>query len=199
MRRSDIDLTDRIIRVDRQLTEVTAQGLTFGPPKSVAGRRTVPLLSMVITDLAGHLDSHAQDGDDGLVLTSPEGAPLRHGNLTRRVWLPAIGKAGLAGLHFHDLRHAGNTYTANAIHWTNGVERRPAQGPVGHVECIRVPVAGEVAPLGLFLVGLHPDQGIDQMRHLPALRAVSFDDQQWAASRNAIDPSRQCPAHRGGR
>ena len=40
LRRSDIDLTNRTIRVDRQLTEVTGQGLTFGPPKSAAGRRT---------------------------------------------------------------------------------------------------------------------------------------------------------------
>lgn len=90
-----------------QLTEVTGQGLTFGPPKSAAGRRTVPLLSMIVTDLADHLDSHAQDGHDGLIFTSPEGAPLRHGNFTRRAWLPAIGKADLTGVHFHDLRHAG--------------------------------------------------------------------------------------------
>ena len=39
---------------------------------------------------------------------------MRHGNFTRRVWLPAVGKAGLTGVHFHDLRHAGNHYTASA-------------------------------------------------------------------------------------
>jgi len=113
-RRVDVDLTNRSIRVDRQLTEVTGRGLTFGPPKSAAGRRTIPVLSMIVTDLADHLDQHAQDGDDGLIFTSPEGTPLRHGNFTRRIWLPAIGKAGLTGVHFHDLRHAGNHYTASA-------------------------------------------------------------------------------------
>jgi len=69
---------------------------------------------MIVTDLADHLDQHAQNGDDGLIFTSPEGTPLRHGNFTRRIWLPAIGKAGLTGVHFHDLRHAGNHYTASA-------------------------------------------------------------------------------------
>jgi integrase len=127
LRRSDIDLTNRTIRVERQLTEATGQGLTVGPPKSAAGRRTVPLLSMIVTDLAAHLDEHAQDGDDGLMFTSPEGTPLRHGNFTRRVWLPAVGKAGLPGVHFHDLRHAGNHYTATA-----GANLRELMERMGH-------------------------------------------------------------------
>ena len=86
LRRSDIDLTARTIRVDRQLTEVTGRGLMgWGRPSRPAGRRTVPILSMDrLTDLADHLDQHAQDGGDGLIFTSPEGTPLRHGNFTRR-------------------------------------------------------------------------------------------------------------------
>jgi integrase len=39
------------------------------------------------------------------------GTPLRHSNFYRRAWLPAVAKAGLPGIHFHDLRHAGNTLT----------------------------------------------------------------------------------------
>jgi integrase len=82
---------------------------------------------MIVTDLADHLDQHAQDGDDGLIFTSPEGASLRHGNFTRRVWLPAVGKAGLPGVHFHDLRHAGNHYTATA-----GANLRELMERMGH-------------------------------------------------------------------
>jgi integrase len=37
------------------------------------------------------------------------GTPLRHSNFYRRVWMPAVAKVGLSGIHFHDLRHAGNT------------------------------------------------------------------------------------------
>jgi integrase len=31
-----------------------------------------------------------------------------------RVWLPALKAAGLPAIHFHDLRHAGNTLAASA-------------------------------------------------------------------------------------
>src|SRR5262249_20884395 len=41
LRRSDIDMDARIIRVERSLTELENGGLTFGPPKTEAGRRTV--------------------------------------------------------------------------------------------------------------------------------------------------------------
>jgi integrase len=33
---------------------------------------------------------------------------LRNSNFGDRSWLPALSKAGLAGTHFHDLRHTGN-------------------------------------------------------------------------------------------
>jgi integrase len=35
-------------------------------------------------------------------------------NFYRPAWLPAVGKVGLTGVHFHDLRHTGNTLTADA-------------------------------------------------------------------------------------
>jgi integrase len=114
LRRADIDIKAGTIRVRRQLTETARGGLAFGPPKSDAGLRTVPLPDMILADLTGHLAQFAQDGDDGLIFTSPEGTLLRHGNFYRRAWLPAVQKAGMTGVHFHDLRHAGNTFTAHA-------------------------------------------------------------------------------------
>jgi integrase len=41
LRRSDLDVDARTIRVERSLTELETGGLTFGPPKTEAGRRTV--------------------------------------------------------------------------------------------------------------------------------------------------------------
>ena len=42
---------------------------------------------------------------DALVFVAPRGGPLRAANFRRRVWAPAIQRAGLDGLTFHGLRH----------------------------------------------------------------------------------------------
>ena len=60
-------------------------------------------------------------------LTGSEGKPLRHSNFRYRVWLPAVRKAGLTGIHFHDLRHTGNTLAASA-----GASLRELMDRMGH-------------------------------------------------------------------
>ena len=90
LRRCDIDLEACTVRVDRQLTETLGGGAAFGPPKSEAGLRLVPFPDVIAPDLRWHLACFAQDGDDGLVFTSPAGAPLRHSNFYRRAWVKAL-------------------------------------------------------------------------------------------------------------
>jgi integrase len=45
----------------------------------------------------------------------------------RRIWLPALTKAELSNIHFHDLRHTGNALTANA-----GANLRELMERMGH-------------------------------------------------------------------
>ena len=87
LRRCDIDLTARTVRVTRQLNEVSGGGFEFGPPKSRAGKRSVPIPEVIISIIKWHLACLAEQGDEGLVFTSPAGEPLRHTNFRRRVWL----------------------------------------------------------------------------------------------------------------
>jgi integrase len=68
-----------------------------------------------------------QVADDSLLFTSPSGSPLRHSNFRRRVWLPALAAAGLADVHFHGLRHAGNVLAAAA-----GANLRELMERMGH-------------------------------------------------------------------
>ena len=127
LRRCDIDLAARTVRVIRQLNEVTGGGFEFGPPKSRAGKRNVPVPEVIIPIIRWHLACFAQQGDEGLVFTSPAGKALRHTNFRRRVWLPALQAAELPAIHFHDLRHTGNTLAASA-----GASLRELMDRMGH-------------------------------------------------------------------
>ena len=64
--------------------------------------------------------------DEALVFTSPEGMPLRR-NFRQRVWLPALRAAELPVIHFHDLRHTGNQFAADA-----GATLRELMDRMGH-------------------------------------------------------------------
>ena len=127
LRRGDIDLARRTVKVERSLTELPGGGYLYGPPKSQAGNRIVVFPDLITVDLTRHLAVFTAPGDDALVFTSPTGSPLRHSNFRRRIWLPALGRSGLAGTHFHDLRHTGNTLTAGT-----GANLRELMDRMGH-------------------------------------------------------------------
>jgi integrase len=98
----------------------------FGPPKSAAGQRTVIIPAAIIPDLAWHLARFAAPGGE-VGFTSSTGSPLHHSNFYRRVWMPALRKTGLSGVHFHDLRHCGNLLAAAA-----GATLRELMARMGH-------------------------------------------------------------------
>jgi integrase len=127
LRRSDVDLAERTVRVDRQLTEVNGQGLAFGPPKSAAGKRVVTMPEVITPVVEWHLNCFAGATDDSLLFTNTVGKPLRHSNFRLRVWLPALRATGQTGIHFHDLRHTGNTLAATA-----GASMRELMDRMGH-------------------------------------------------------------------
>ena len=87
LRQADVDLDARTVRVERTLTELQGGGLTFGPPKSEAGKRTVSFPDLVSPVLRWHLSCFALGIEDDLIFTSPNGTPLRRGNFRQRVWL----------------------------------------------------------------------------------------------------------------
>jgi hypothetical protein len=63
-----------------------------------------------------------------LVFTGPNGRPIWRGNLNKLIgWSAAVGKLGVPGLHFHDLRHTGNTLAART-----GASTRELMARMGH-------------------------------------------------------------------
>jgi len=109
LRRRHLNLTNRTVRIEAALSESGGQ-LVLGPPKSAAGIRTVAIPAAIISDLRHHLVTYAERGPDGRVFTGAKGATVRRSNWT--VWRRACLKAEVEDLHFHDLRHTGNTLAA---------------------------------------------------------------------------------------
>ncbi|MFF1353141.1 tyrosine-type recombinase/integrase [Streptomyces sp. NPDC058297] len=62
----------------------------------------------------------------GLVFVGARGGVLRRNNF-RRIWLRALAATGLGDVHFHDLRHTGNTLAA-----TGGASTRELMHRMGH-------------------------------------------------------------------
>lgn len=75
--------------------------------KSDAGYRTISLPDRLVETLRFHL---AGAPESELVFPGPQGAMLNEGNFRRRHWNPAVEKAGLAPLTFHDLRHTHTSW-----------------------------------------------------------------------------------------
>ena len=99
-----IDFLRRQVRVDRQLVSAVGGVPVFGPPKSQAGFRTVPLPQVVVDALAAHL-ARFRPGRQSLVFTNTFGDPLRR-SAFGDAWRRASVAAELPGwATFHDLRH----------------------------------------------------------------------------------------------
>lgn len=102
LRVKQIDEEAGTIQVVATRTRKSDGSTGFGPPKSRAGRRIVPVPRFVMGGLAAHI---AGLGPDDLVWTTKAGAPLTEANFRARTWRNATAAAGLRGLRIHDLRH----------------------------------------------------------------------------------------------
>jgi integrase len=126
LRRCDVDLEHNLVTVTRKLGEVNGT-LTFSPPKTAAGKRTVGIPSFVAGSLAVHIDLYALPGAEGLVFPSADGQPMRRSNFRRRVWAPATAEVGMTGFRFHDLRHTAATLAA-----ASGASLKALMARIGH-------------------------------------------------------------------
>lgn len=111
--RDRIDLLHRTVTIDRQAVELGNGTVTFGPPKSEAGRRRLGIPPDVVPVIEDHLRDHVGADPGSLVFASPGGHSLRRSKF-RHKWTSARDAAGIAGLHFHDLRHSGLTWAGQA-------------------------------------------------------------------------------------
>ncbi len=125
--RRDIDLDAGTVTVRASAADLPGGHRHIGPPKSEAGRRTVTIPEAILDAVSAHLETYADRGPDGLVFRGPRGGVLRDANFVNDVWRPATRNFGLEHLHFHDLRHTGNTLAA-----ATGASLRELMVRMGH-------------------------------------------------------------------
>ncbi len=119
--------TNPVVVVDRQLLTRIRTGTEFGPLKTRASYRTIPLPAAVVDELNMHLTDHDITGD-GLVFTL-DGQPI-HRSTFGHVWHRAAAAAGLnssTGTGMHALRHY---YASLLIRYGESV--KTVQARLGH-------------------------------------------------------------------
>lgn len=123
LRVEDVDLLRRSVRVTKSAADVNGR-IIVGPTKTGASRAVA--LPRVVAE---ELERHLARARTPLVFAGPEGGPLRRSNWRRRVWIPALRRAGVAEPlpRPHDLRH-----TAAALGIQAGAHPKSIQAMLGH-------------------------------------------------------------------
>jgi integrase len=126
LRRSQIDIDRRKVRVTEQLIELADGSRIRKEPKTTAGVRSITISSLTATVLGDHLDTYAEPGPDALVFTTAAGTPISHSSFQSAHFKPALRAAGVEA-RFHDLRH-----TSVALAIAAGAHPKAIQVRMGH-------------------------------------------------------------------
>jgi integrase len=116
------------LRVRRATAEMEDGTLIDDDPKSEAGKRPISLPNGLRADVEHHL-AHYAESPGWPAVRHPQGGVPRRRNFNR-VWHRAITTAGIPaelGLHLHDLRHTGSTWSPQS-----GATPRELMARIGH-------------------------------------------------------------------
>jgi len=118
-----VDFLRRTLTVDRQLVGISGRVPFFGPPKTPASVRVIPLPTVIVDGLAAHLAAFPAED---LIFTNESGDMIRRSNFGT-MWRRVTKSVDLEGLHFHDLRH----YYASLL-IRHGESVKTVQARLGH-------------------------------------------------------------------
>jgi integrase len=125
LRVENVDPLRQTIKVVEQLVEVSGR-VSWGPPKTKAGRRTVTMPATIAEMLGFHMGSGAVQ-ESGLVFPTIQGRPMKRSNF-RKLWGRAVSAVDIPeGFHFHELRH-----TAAALSIAQGAHPLTIKERLGH-------------------------------------------------------------------
>ena len=127
----DIDFENRVIRVERNVTYTTMNGISVGLPKTNTGIREIPITERLLLLLAEYKASEAQKHSltGRAFLFHAESSPLDPRNPTyiTKHMKKFIRKVGLPDMSPHDLRH-----TCASLLLQSGADIKSVQDILGH-------------------------------------------------------------------
>ena len=112
LRRVRVDLVRGRIDVLEQRSDLPDGTRVFGPPKTAAGIRSISIPPHLTEEILLHLDTWVAQEEEAFVFSGPKTDGLRRATIDT-AWGRARRAVGLEHLHFHDLRHTGNTLAAS--------------------------------------------------------------------------------------
>ncbi len=119
----DIDFDKRKITISRSFHPTHG----FSTPKSKASVRAIPIIEPLADILIEVFERHGRPSQDTLVFPSKAGTPLNNRNLVQKQFEPALLKAGIRRIRWHDLRH---TFASLMIE--GGCDPKTLQVIMGH-------------------------------------------------------------------
>lgn len=125
LRRKDIDVKRKLIRVRRAVT-FPPGGPVVGPPKSDAGVRDVSIPPHIWPVVEQHLKEYVRPTPDALLFPSEGRGHIWHSGMNN-YFSKARAAAGREDLTWHDLRHTGATLAAQV-----GATTAELQARLGH-------------------------------------------------------------------
>lgn len=124
-----VDFLRRTLNVDRQLVGISGKAPYFGPPKTAASVRVIPLPQVVVDALAAHVAKYGT-GPEGLLFTGRDGQMLRR-SAFGTTWRRVTKEAGLRAFTFHGQRH----YYASLL-IRHGESVKTVQARLGHASAV---------------------------------------------------------------
>jgi len=108
LQRKHINPLHRTLKIEHQLTKYARDPQLFVAPKTESSVRTVQIPDELMSEINQHLEKFVTDPNpDALIFTTRNGLPLFQG---RKSWfVTAKRRLNLDHLHFHDLRHTGQS------------------------------------------------------------------------------------------
>jgi integrase len=177
VRRSAIDLPNQVVRV-----EGSARAGAISKTKT--GRKRVVALTIAAAEVLAEQIVARGGGPLDLVFPSPTGAMWRKDNFMARVFRPAVRRAELDGLTFHDLRH---TYASLMV--ASGASPHVIAEQLGHRDARLV-----LQRYGHLYPGASRQAAVDLDLYLQAVGV----GQAWGGGGSGDEPSGEGPANEHG-